>query len=193
MAFSCSATASATPSEFTRYVLPSPSKPSGGMTGTTPCASSDWSSSASTRSTLPVKRWSTPWRMPTGCATITFALAARRSLAERPSRISWVSRLAAVRARSSVAASVTPVPSKSEAVTWRLFSERLDLRRRAVDEHDPDVQRPEQRHVQHQRREVVVRDDGAVNRQDERLLAELWNVLQDAPQIGQFHVSATRG
>ena len=47
-------------SEFTRYVLPSLSKPSGGMTGTTSFASSHWSSSTSTRSTLPVKRWSTP-------------------------------------------------------------------------------------------------------------------------------------
>ena len=71
-----------------------------------------------------------------------------------------------------------------------VFSERPDLRRRAVDEHDADVQRPEERHVQHQRREVVVCDDGAVNRQDERLLAELRNVLQDAPQIGQFQLSA---
>ena len=64
MALSASATATATPSEFTRYVLPSPSKPSGGMTGMMPCASSVWSSSTSTRSTLPVNRWSTPWMMP---------------------------------------------------------------------------------------------------------------------------------
>ena len=34
-------------------------------------------------------------------------------------------------------------------------------------------------------------DDGAVDRQDERLLAELRNVLQDAPQVGQFHGSMT--
>ena len=56
MALSASATATATPSEFTRYVLPSPSKPSGGMTGTTPCISNDCSNSVSTRSTLPVNR-----------------------------------------------------------------------------------------------------------------------------------------
>ena len=69
-----------------------------------------------------------------------------------------------------------------------LCRERSDLRRRAVNEHDPDIQRPEQRHVQQQRREVVVRDDAAVDRENERLLPELRNVLQDAPQIGQFHV-----
>ena len=118
MAFSASATATATPSEFTRYVLPSPSKPSGGMTGTTPWASSVWSSSTSTRSTLPVNKWSTPWRMPIGCAMMAFVLAARRSLAERPSRISCVSRLAAVSASWSVAASVMPVPSRLEGWTF---------------------------------------------------------------------------
>src|ERR1035437_2420926 len=64
--------------------------------------------------------------MPTGWATITFGQAARRSLAERPSRISWVSRLAAVRARSRVAASVTPAPSRSEALTcWPSASDLI--------------------------------------------------------------------
>ena len=38
-------------------------------------------------------------------------------VADRPSRISWVSRLAAVIASSSVEASVTPVPSTSETET----------------------------------------------------------------------------
>ena len=33
------------------------------------------------------------------------------------------------------------------------------------------------------------RDDGAVNRQDERLVSELRNVLEDAPQVGQLHSS----
>ena len=46
------------------------------------------------------------------------------------------------------------------------------------------------RHIEQQRREVFVGDNGTVNREDERLLAELWNVLQDAPQVGQFHVGS---
>ena len=171
---------------------PSPSKPSGGMTGTTPCASSDRSSSPSTRSTLPVNCWSTPWMMPTGWAVITLALAARRSLADRPSRISCVSRVAAVIARSSVAASVTPVPSRFEAATSTLVGERLDLPGGAVHEHDADVQRPQQGDVEEQRREVVVGDDAAVDRQDEGLLAELRHVLQDAAQVGELHGSDCR-
>ncbi len=36
-------------------------------------------------------------------------------------------------------------------------------------------------------REIFVGDDGAVDRQDERLFAKLRNVLQDAPQVSQFH------
>ena len=48
-----------------------------------------------------------------------FVDAARRSAAESPSRISWVRRLAAVRARFRVAASVTPEPSRSDGSTPR--------------------------------------------------------------------------
>ena len=81
-----------------------------------PWSSSCWSISTSTRSTLPVNRWSTPCRMPTGWAMMALVQAARRSMAERPSRISCVRRLAAVRASLSVASSVTPVPSRLEGV-----------------------------------------------------------------------------
>ena len=70
------------------------------------------------------------------------------------------------------------------------FRQRLDLRRRAVDEHHADVQRPQHRHVQQERGEVFVGDNRAIQREDERLLAELRNVLQDAPQVGRFHFSA---
>ena len=86
VAFSASATASAMLSELARYVLPSPSKPSGGITGTIPWFSSVCRSSVSTRSTLPVSKWSMPWMIPSGWATMAFVLAARRSLAERPSQ-----------------------------------------------------------------------------------------------------------
>src|SRR4029453_8145765 len=56
-----------------------------------------------------------------------------------------------------------------------------------MDDHDADVQRPQERHVQEKRREVLVGDDRAVNRQNERLLAKLWDVLEDAPQVCQLH------
>src|SRR6185503_15388864 len=87
--------------------------PSGGTTGTMPLASSVCRKAVSTRSTLPVNRWSTPFRMPSGCAVTALVAAARRSAPASPSRISCVSRLAAWSASSSVAASVTPEPSRS--------------------------------------------------------------------------------
>ena len=66
----------------------------------------------------------------------------------------------------------------------------LNLRGRAMDQHHPDVQRAQHGNIQQQRREVFVRDNGAVHRENKGLLAELRNVLQDAPQVGQFHFSA---
>ena len=41
-----------------------------------------------------------------------------------------------------------------------------------------------------ERGEVFVGDNRAVNREHERPLAELRNVLQDAPQVGWFHFNA---
>ena len=73
----------------------------------------------STRSTLPVSRWSTPFRIPSGWAVTAFVAAARRSAAASPSRISCVTRFAALSASSSVAASVTPEPSRSLGSTPR--------------------------------------------------------------------------
>ena len=125
--------------------------------------------------------------MPIGCAMMTLVLAARRSLAERPSRISCVSRFAAVSASLSVAASVMPAPSRSDGLTFCSSASALICADAPCDEHDADVQRAQHRHVQQECGEIFVGDDGAVNREDERLLAELRNVLQDAPQVGQFH------
>ena len=70
-----------------------------------------------------------------------------------------------------------------------LGGQRSDLRGGAVDEHDADVQRAQHGDVHQDVGEVLVRDDRAVHVDDERLLAELRDVLQDAPQVGQFHVS----
>ena len=62
-----------------------------------------------------------------------------------------------------------------------------DLRRRAVNEDDANVQRPEQRDVEEQRREVVVRDDPGVDGQNERLVSELRDVVEDAAEVGELH------
>ena len=48
----------------------------------------------------------------------------------------------------------------------------LNLRRGAVDQHHPDVQRPQHRHVQEDVGEVLVRDDGPVDGDDEGLFAK---------------------
>ena len=78
---------------------------------------------------------------PSGCATIALVQAARRSFADRP-RGSRASRLAAVSARSSVAASVTP-PPPDRSQNLAFVGERSDPRG-AVDEHDAYVQRTEE-------------------------------------------------
>ena len=71
---------------------------------------------------------------------------------------------------------------------FQLLGQRLDLRGGAVDEHDANVQRAEHRDVEQDVGEVFVRDDGAVDADDERLLAKARDVLQDTAQISRFHV-----
>ena len=68
---------------------------------------------------------------------------------------------------------------------WRIVGEAFDLVARAVDEGDADAQAAQQGDVEEQIAEVVRLDDGAVNRDHEDAVAILWNVTQDAAQIGQ--------
>jgi hypothetical protein len=58
-----------------------------------------------------------------------------------------------------------------------------------VNQHHADAQRPQHRHVEEDVGEVFIGDDGAVHANDEGLLPELRDVLQDAAQVSQFHVS----
>ena len=111
MALMALATSSAMPSEFTRNVRPSPSKPIGGMTGVMPSFRKRCSIFASTRSTRPVWRKSTPPRMPAGCAMMAFAYTARRSTDVRPCITSLRIFVAASMPTFSVRSSVIPVPS----------------------------------------------------------------------------------
>ena len=130
-------------------------------------ASSAWSSSTSTRSTRPVNWRSTPWRMPAGWAMMALVVAARRSLADRPSRISCVRRLAAVRASLSVGG-VGDAGAVEVARLDALLARRAARSGRgAVDEHDADVQRAQHRDIEQDVGEVLVRDDGAVDGEDE--------------------------
>jgi len=59
-----------------------------------------------------------------------------------------------------------------------------------MNEHDADIERAQHRNIQQDIGEVLVGDDGAVDADDEGLLPELRDVLQDAAQVGQFHVSS---
>ena len=56
-----------------------------------------------------------------------------------------------------------------------------------MDQHDPYVQRAQDGNVQQYIREIFARHNRAVHAEDERLFAELGNVLKNAPQVGQFH------
>ena len=69
--------------------------------------------SLSMRSTRPVDCWSTPLMMPTGTDRTELVIAHLRPFWVRPSRMRWETRAEARIARSSVAASVTPVPCTS--------------------------------------------------------------------------------
>jgi hypothetical protein len=56
-----------------------------------------------------------------------------------------------------------------------------------MDEHDPDIERTQDCDIQQDVGEILIRDDRPINAEDESLFPELRNVLQDAPQISEFH------
>jgi hypothetical protein len=70
------------------------------------------------------------------------------------------------------------------------LGEGTDLRGSTVNKHDADVQGAQHGDVQQERGEILIGDDGAIDREDEGLLPELGNVLQDTPQVSQFHVGS---
>ena len=57
-----------------------------------------------------------------------------------------------------------------------------------MDEHDADIQGAEDGDVHQDVGEVLVGNDRAVHVNDERFLAELGDVMEDSPQVGEFHV-----
>ena len=68
-----------------------------------------------------------------------------------------------------------------------LARERADLHGGAVHEHGADAQRPEHGRVHQDVAEVLVRDRRAVDGDHEGPVAELRDVLEDAPQVGRSH------
>ena len=66
-----------------------------------------------------------------------------------------------------------------------LFGQAADLVAGAVDQGDADAQAAQQGDVEQQIAEVLVLDDGAVQGDDEDLIAEARHIAQDLAQIGQ--------
>ena len=70
-----------------------------------------------------------------------------------------------------------------------LRRERSNLSGGAVHEDDADVERAQHGDVQEEVCEILIRHDRPIDAEDEGLLAEARDVLQDAPQVGGFHVA----
>ena len=68
-----------------------------------------------------------------------------------------------------------------------LLGERLNLFGSAVHQHHPDVQGTQDGDIEENVGEVFVCDDTRIHRDNERLLAELRNVLEDRAQICELH------
>jgi len=62
-----------------------------------------------------------------------------------------------------------------------------DLEGGAVDQDDPDVQRPQDGDVEEQVGKVVVGDDGSIDGDDEGLFAEPGDVAEDAAEVSWLH------
>ena len=69
-----------------------------------------------------------------------------------------------------------------------LFGEGLDLGCGAVHQDDADIERAQDRDIQEDVGKIFVSDNAAIDADDKNLFAELRDVLQDAAQVGQFHV-----
>lgn len=68
-----------------------------------------------------------------------------------------------------------------------------DLDAGTEDDDDADVERVEDGEVEEDVAEVFVVDEGAVDEDDERLAAELWDVTQNAADIVVFHRAGIGG
>ena len=68
-----------------------------------------------------------------------------------------------------------------------LVGQRFDLRGGPMRDHDPDIERTEDRDIQEDVWKILVGDNRAIDADDERLLPEARDILQDAPQVSRFH------
>lgn len=70
-----------------------------------------------------------------------------------------------------------------------LLGQRLDLRRRPVNDDHADAQRTEHGDIEQDVGKIFVGDDRAVDAENEGLFAEARDILQDAAKVSRFHVS----
>ncbi len=73
-----------------------------------------------------------------------------------------------------------------------LLGERLNLFGSAVHDHHADVQGTQQGDIEEDVGEVFVRDDASIHCDNERLLAELRDVLKDRAQVCELHRGSGR-
>ena len=56
-----------------------------------------------------------------------------------------------------------------------------------MNEHDADIERAQDRYIQQNVREILVRDDSPIHADDEDFFTELRDVLENSAEISQFH------
>ena len=68
----------------------------------------------------------------------------------------------------------------------------FDLVARPVDEDDLDVERAQHREIQQHVGKILGLDNLAVQREDEDAVAEAWDILENAPEVGNLHGKKVR-
>ncbi len=188
-ALSDSATVWATPSELTRKVRPSPSKPSGGMTGITSpieqLGKEGVVDPLDPAGEFPVHAADDAEGMGDHRVRVDGPQVARRkALHDFMGNSICGGERHAEGARVGHAGAVEV--GEEEA---RLVGQLPHLVADAVDDHDPDAQAAEDGEVEQDIGEIVAGDDRAVDRDDENLIPELGDVGEDAAQVGDIHES----
>ena len=60
-----------------------------------------------------------------------------------------------------------------------------------MNQNDPNAQRAQNRDVEQNVGEILVRDDGPINADDEELFSKAGNVMEDASKVREFHVATS--
>ena len=80
-----------------------------------------------------------------------------------------------------------PTPIEVRGREPLLGRQKLNLSRSPVHQHQTDVQGAQHRNIHQDVAEVLAGYDSPINADDERAFPVLWDVLEDAAQVGEFH------